>query len=181
MLGPAAVCVVISNLAGAAGLERARRAGIPTLVVESRGKAREAFDGDVVGALRGHGVEIVCLAGFMRIVSDRLLAAFPSRVLNIHPSLLPAFPGLDAQRQALEHGVKVTGATVHFVDSGLDSGPILIQEAVPVVDADTVETLAARILAVEHRVYPRAVRIVAEGRYRIDGRRVFVKEDGGGS
>jgi phosphoribosylglycinamide formyltransferase 1 len=179
-LGGAAVRVVVSNVATAAGLDRARRAGIPTHVIDSRGKAREEFDGEVVEVLRSHDVEIVCLAGFMRIVSGCLLAAFPGRVLNIHPSLLPAFPGLDAQRQALEHGVKVSGATVHFVDSGLDSGPILLQEAVAVSDADTVETLSERILAVEHRIYPRAARIVADGRCRIEGRRVFVEENDGG-
>jgi phosphoribosylglycinamide formyltransferase-1 len=180
-LGAAAVSVVVSNVAAAAGLERARRAGIPAHVIESRGRAREGFDGEVVETLRHHGVEVVCLAGFMRIVSGRLLEAFPWRVLNVHPSLLPAFPGLEAQRQALEHGVKVTGATVHFVDSGLDSGPILLQEAVPVVDSDTVETLSARVLAAEHTIYPRAARIVLEGRYRLEGRRVIVEEARGGA
>ena len=126
--------------------------------------------------LRAHGVDLVCLAGYMRLLSPVLLDAYPQRVLNVHPSLLPAFPGLDAQRQAWEHGVKVSGATVHLVEAGLDSGPIVAQEAVPVLESDTAETLSARILAAEHRLYPRAVRLLLEGRCRVEGRRVRVDE-----
>jgi phosphoribosylglycinamide formyltransferase-1 len=168
------VAVVISNVAGAAGLERARRAGVPALVRDHRGRPREEHDRAVLADLRAHAVELVCLAGYMRLVSTVLLDAFPHRVLNVHPSLLPAFPGLDAQRQAWEHGVKVSGATVHLVEAGLDCGPIVLQEAVPVLEDDTPETLAARILAAEHRLYPRAVRLLLEGRCRVEGRRVRV-------
>jgi phosphoribosylglycinamide formyltransferase-1 len=166
------VAVVISNVAGAAGLERARRAGVPALVRDHRGRPREEHDRAVLADLRAHAVELVCLAGYMRLVSTVLLDAFPHRVLNVHPSLLPAFPGLDAQRQAWQHGVKVSGATVHLVEAGLDCGPIVLQEAVPVLEDDTPETLAARILAAEHRLYPRAVRLLLEGRCRVEGRRV---------
>jgi len=169
------VGVVISNVASAAGLDRARRAGIPALVIDHRGKRREDFDAEVVAGLRAHRVDLVCLAGFMRLLSPLFVRAFAGRILNIHPALLPAFPGLEVQRQALEYGVKVSGATVHFVDEGLDSGPILAQEAVPVLSSDTPETLAARILEAEHRIYPRAVRLVLEGRCRIEGRRVKVE------
>jgi phosphoribosylglycinamide formyltransferase-1 len=169
------VGVVISNVASAAGLDRARRAGIPALVIDHRGKKREDFDAEVVAGLRAHGVDLVCLAGFMRLLSPLFVRAFAGRILNIHPALLPAFPGLEVQRQALEYGVKVSGATVHFVDEGLDSGPIVAQEAVPVLSSDTPETLAARILEAEHRIYPRAVRLVLEGRCRIEGRRVKVE------
>jgi phosphoribosylglycinamide formyltransferase-1 len=168
------VAVVISNVAGAAGLERARRAGVPALVRDHRGRPREEHDRAVLADLRAHAVELVCLAGYMRLVSTVLLDAFPHRVLNVHPSLLPAFPGLDAQRQAWQHGVKVSGATVHLVEAGLDCGPIVLQEAVPVLEDDTPETLAARILAAEHRLYPRAVRLLLEGRCRVEGRRVRV-------
>ncbi|HEY7460959.1 MAG TPA: phosphoribosylglycinamide formyltransferase [Gemmatimonadota bacterium] len=170
------VAVVISNVAGAAGLERARRAGVPALVRDHRGRPREEHDRAVLADLRAHAVELVCLAGYMRLVSTVLLDAFPHRVLNVHPSLLPAFPGLDAQRQAWEHGVKVSGATVHLVEAGLDCGPIVLQEAVPVLEDDTPETLAARILAAEHRLYPRAVRLLLEGRCRVEGRRVRVDQ-----
>jgi phosphoribosylglycinamide formyltransferase 1 len=169
------VAVVISNVAGAPGLERARRAGVPALVRDHRGKPREEHDSAMVAELRAHGVELVCLAGYMRLVSGVLLDAFPDRVLNVHPSLLPAFPGLEAQRQAWEHGVKVSGATVHLVEAGLDCGPILLQEAVPVREQDTAEDLSARILEAEHRIYPRAVRLMLEGRCRVDGRRVHVE------
>ncbi len=169
------IAVVVSNVETAAGLERARRAGIPVVVRDHRGREREDFDAELVRALRDHGVELVCLAGFMRLLSPVFIRAFAGRVLNVHPALLPAFPGLDAQRQALEHGVKVSGATVHLVDEGLDSGPIVAQEAVPVRSDDTAETLAARILEAEHRIYPRAVRLLLEGRCRVEGRRVIVE------
>ena len=169
------VAVVISNVAEAAGLERARRAGVPTAVEDHRGRPREEHDRAMVAALRAYGVELVCLAGYMRLVSSVLLEAFPGRVLNVHPSLLPAFPGLDAQGQAWGHGVKVSGATVHLVEAGLDCGPIVLQEAVPVLEDDTAESLAGRILAAEHRLYPRAVRLMLEGRCRLEGRRVRVQ------
>jgi phosphoribosylglycinamide formyltransferase 1 len=171
----ARVSVVISNVATAPGLERARRAGVPTVVQDHRGRSREDHDRAMLADLRAHGVELVCLAGYMRLLSPVLLEAYPHRVLNVHPSLLPAFPGLDAQRQAWEHGVKVSGATVHLVETGLDTGPIVLQEAVPVLDSDRPEDLAARILAAEHRLYPRAVRLLLEGRGRVEGRRVRVE------
>jgi phosphoribosylglycinamide formyltransferase-1 len=142
-------------------------------VPSSKGLDREVYDRMLVDELRRNGVELVCLAGFMRLLSAWFIRHFPNRILNIHPSLLPAFPGLDAQRQALEHGVRITGCTVHFVDEELDSGPIVIQAAVPVLDADTVTTLAARILQQEHRIYSEAIRIVMGGKYRIEGRRVI--------
>jgi phosphoribosylglycinamide formyltransferase-1 len=170
------IALVISNVAGVEGLVRARRAGIPWVVLDHRGRAREDHDRDVVEGLRGAGCDLVCLAGYMRIASRVLLGAFPDRVLNVHPSLLPAFPGRNAQRQALEHGVKVSGATVHFVSEGLDAGPILRQEAVRVLATDTEETLSARILEAEHRIYPGAVRLVLEDRYRVEGRRVITEE-----
>jgi phosphoribosylglycinamide formyltransferase-1 len=171
------IAVVFSNVATAAGLERARRAGIPTVCRDHRGRPREDFDAEVVAILRAHGVELVCLAGYMRLLSSVFVRAFPQRILNVHPALLPAFPGLDAQRQALEHGVRVSGATVHLVDEGLDSGPIVAQEAVPVLSSDSVETLSARILEAEHRLYPRAVRTLLDGRCRVVGRRVIVEGD----
>jgi len=167
--------VVISNVETAAGLDRARRAGIPTVVRDHRGRPREDYDAELVTVLREHGVELVCLAGFMRLLSPVFIRAFPGRILNVHPALLPAFPGLDAQEQAFEHGVKVSGATVHLVDEGLDSGPIVAQEAVPVRSDDTAESLTARILEAEHRIYPRAVRLLLEGRCRVEGRRVIVE------
>jgi phosphoribosylglycinamide formyltransferase-1 len=169
------VGVVVSNVETAPALERAREAGIPAVFRDHRGKKREDFDAEVVEILRAHDVEVVCLAGFMRLLSPVFVRAFPGHVLNIHPALLPAFPGLDAQRQAWDHGAKVSGATVHLVDEGLDSGPIVAQEAVPVLSTDTPETLAARILEVEHRLYPRAARLVLEGRCRVVGRRVIVE------
>jgi phosphoribosylglycinamide formyltransferase-1 len=165
------VAVVISNVAGAAGLERARRAGIPAFVLPHRGRTREDHDRAMVAVLREHAVDLVCLAGYMRLLSAEMLSAFPGRILNVHPSLLPAFPGTDAARQAWEHGVKVAGATVHVVDEGLDAGPILAQEAVPVLDDDSPETLAARILEAEHRIYPAAVRRMLEGAVVVEGRR----------
>lgn len=169
------VAVVVSNVEAAPGLERARAAGIPAVFRDHRGKKREAFDAEIVEILRAHRVDLVCLAGFMRLLSPAFVRAFPGRIVNIHPALLPAFPGLDAQRQAWEHGAKVSGATVHLVDEGLDSGPIVAQEAVPVLSSDTPETLAARILEAEHRLYPRAVRHLLEGRCRVEGRRVIVE------
>jgi phosphoribosylglycinamide formyltransferase-1 len=172
----AAVAVVISNREDAPGLDKARARGIPAMGIPSKGLQREEYDRQVVSALREHEVELVCLAGYMRLLSRYFVESFPGRILNIHPSLLPAFPGLEAQKQAWEHGVKFTGCTVHFVDETLDAGPIVIQSAVAVRDDDTPETLAERILAEEHRIYPEAVRLVLEGRLRIEGRRVFRSE-----
>jgi len=169
------IAVVVSNVATAPGLERARQAGIPAVFRDHRGMRREAYDAEIVEILGAHQVDLVCLAGFMRLLSPVFVRAFPGRIINIHPALLPAFPGLDAQRQAWEHGAKVTGATVHLVDEGLDSGPIVAQEAVPVLSGDTPERLAARILEAEHRLYPRAVRLLLEGRCRVEGRRVIVE------
>jgi phosphoribosylglycinamide formyltransferase-1 len=168
----ATIAVVISNRAGAVGLQRARDAGIEAVHLSPRDYPdRDAYDHALADVLRGAGVDLVCLAGFMRLIGRPLLDAFPNRILNIHPSLLPAFPGLDAQRQALEHGVRVTGATVHIVDAGLDAGPIVLQAAVPVREDDTVETLAARVLEQEHRLYPEAIGLVLDGRGSIVGRR----------
>jgi len=169
------VAVVVSNVAAAPALDKARAAGVPAVVCEHRGKPREEHDRAVLGVLRDAGVDLVCLAGYMRLLSGPFLAALPHRVVNIHPSLLPAFPGLDAQRQAWEHGVKVSGATVHLVEEALDAGPIVMQEAVGVCPDDTPEGLAARILEAEHRIYPRAVRLLLGGRWRVEGRR-FVAE-----
>jgi phosphoribosylglycinamide formyltransferase-1 len=163
---------VISNVADAYGLERAARAGIPTQVMAHRGWAsREAYDRALVAALHEHHVDLVCLAGFMRLLSPAFVDAFPDRILNIHPSLLPAFPGVDAQKQAFDYGVKVTGVTVHVVTPELDGGPIVMQGVVGVEAGDTAETLAARILAEEHRLYPLAIQRVLEGRWKIEGRR----------
>jgi phosphoribosylglycinamide formyltransferase 1 len=167
------IAVVVSNVEGAAALARARKAGIPALYRDHRGRKREEFDAEVEALLRGHGVELVCLAGYMRLLSPAFIRAFPGRILNVHPSLLPAFPGLEAQRQAWEYGVKVSGATVHLVDEGLDSGPIVLQEAVPVEDGDSAESLSARILEAEHRLYPRAVELLLSGRCRLEGRRIL--------
>ena len=173
----AEIAIVISNRASAAGLEIARQRGIPMRVIESRGMEREAYDKLVIDELKTHEVDLVCLAGFMRLLSASFVESFPNRVVNIHPSLLPAFPGLDAQRQALEYGAKITGCTVHLVDEFLDSGPILVQSAVPVLDADTVETLSARILAQEHVIYPKAIQYLVERRVTLEGRRVMIRED----
>jgi len=160
----AQVAVVICNVAGARCLERARDANVPALLLSHRDfPSRETYDVELVAALEQHGVELVCLAGFMRIVTPTLLRAFPDRVLNIHPSLLPSFPGLHAVRQALDAGARISGCTVHFVDEGTDTGPVLIQAAVPVLDGDSEESLAARIHAQEHRCYVRAVELVAAG------------------
>ena len=171
----ARIGLVISNRPGAQGLDRARTAGIETLVIDHRSyPTREAFDTAAVFELKQRSVGLVCLAGFMRLLSPAFIGAFPNAILNIHPALLPAFPGLDAQRQAWAHGVKISGATVHVVTTELDAGPIVVQTAVEVRDDDTPETLAARILVEEHRIYPEAIRIVLEGRWRLDGRR-FVR------
>ena len=168
----ATIAVVISNRADAAGLARAARAGIETLHLDHKGYgSREAFDRAVVAELRRRDVALVCLAGFMRLLSAEFVDAFPNRILNIHPSLLPAFPGLDGQTQAWEHGVKVSGATVHIVTPELDAGPIVRQAVVPVDGADTAAALAARILAEEHRIYPEAIGIMLDGGWRIEGRR----------
>jgi phosphoribosylglycinamide formyltransferase-1 len=169
----AEIAIVISNRDGAPGVERACERGIPARVIPSKGLEREAYDRQVVAVLQEAGVELVCLAGFMRLLSPFFVAAFRGRILNIHPSLLPSFPGLEAQRQALEYGVRYAGCTVHFVDENLDAGPVVMQAIVPVLDDDTPETLSARILKEEHRLYSEAVRLVLEGRYRIEGRRVI--------
>ena len=172
---PAEVAVVICNVPGARALERARASGVPALLLDHRQhRTRDDYDRELLTALRKHGVDLVCLAGFMRLIGTALLDAFPNRILNIHPSLLPAYPGMHAVRQALAAGARVSGCTVHVVDRGTDTGPILIQAAVPVLDGDTEETLAARILAQEHRCYPRAIALLAQGRVQIDGRRVLV-------
>jgi len=168
----AEIAVVVSNREGAPGIERAKKRKIATRVIPSKGLEREAYDRQVVAVLHEHRVDLVCLAGYMRLLSPFFVAAFPNRILNIHPSLLPSFPGLESQRQALEYGVKFAGCTVHFVDENLDAGPIVLQATVPVRDDDTEETLSARILAEEHRIYAEAVRIVLEGKYKIVGRRV---------
>jgi phosphoribosylglycinamide formyltransferase 1 len=169
----AEIAVVISNREGAPGIDRADTRGIATRVIPSKGLEREAYDRQVVAVLNEHKVDLVCLAGYMRLISPYFVAAFPQRILNIHPSLLPSFPGLESQRQALEYGVKVAGCTVHFVDENLDAGPIVLQATVPVEDSDTEATLSARILKEEHRIYSEAVRIVLEGKYKIEGRRVI--------
>ena len=168
----ASIAVVISNIPDAPGLDRARGAGLDTLVIPHAGSAtRNDYDRRLVEALQQHRVDLVCLAGFMRLLSPTFVDAFPNRILNIHPSLLPAFPGLDAQHQAFDHGVSVTGATVHFVNAELDAGPIVVQAAVPVLPDDTVDTLSARILETEHRIYPEAIQRVLDGGWRLDGRR----------
>ncbi|MCS7025264.1 MAG: phosphoribosylglycinamide formyltransferase [Bryobacteraceae bacterium] len=169
--------VVISNRAEAAGLEHARRRGIPAVVLPSRGLDRETYDQMLLDELAKWRVDLICLAGYMRLLSASFIRAYPMRILNIHPSLLPAFPGLDAQHQALAYGVKFSGCTVHFVDENIDSGPIVLQAVVPVLDQDTVESLSARILAEEHRIYARAIAIVGSGKYRLEGRRVIFEPD----
>ncbi len=170
---PARIVLVLANKEGAPGVEKARQLGIPAEVVPHRGLARRRHEGRLLAALRRSEVEWVCLAGYMRLLSPAFVAAFPRRILNIHPSLLPAFPGLDAQRQALKHGVRISGCTVHLVDDGLDSGPIVVQRTVPVRDDDTTELLAERILAEEHRAYPRALRRLLTTSWSIDGRRIL--------
>jgi phosphoribosylglycinamide formyltransferase-1 len=169
----AEIAVVISNRTDARGLETALSRGLNAVCLPSKGLDREVYDRRLAAELHKHDVDLVCLAGFMRLLSAGFVREFPERILNIHPSLLPAFPGLDAQHQALAHGVKITGCTAHFVDEDLDAGPIVIQAAVPVRDDDTVETLSERILKQEHRIYSEAIGIVMAGKYRIDGRRVI--------
>ncbi len=168
----ASVAVVVSNRADAAGLATARAAGLEAVFLNpATCSSRDVYDAAIADVLRAHRVDLVCLAGFMRLVGANLIDAFPDRIVNIHPSLLPAFPGLRAQRQALEHGVRVTGATVHFVTLALDSGPIILQRTVPVLPDDTEESLSARVLAVEHQIYPEAIQLVLDGAWRLDGRR----------
>jgi phosphoribosylglycinamide formyltransferase 1 len=174
---PARVVLVVSDRERAPALERAARAGVPALFVNPKDFAdRSAFDAALIRVLEDFRAELVCLAGFMRILGSAFVQRFAGRLMNIHPSLLPAFPGLAAPRQAIDYGVKVSGATVHFVDAGVDTGPIIAQASVPVLDTDTEESLASRILLEEHRLYPEAVRLYALGRFRIDGRRVSVEE-----
>jgi phosphoribosylglycinamide formyltransferase 1 len=170
----AEIAIVVSNREGAPGVERAKARGINARVIPSKGLEREAYDRQVVAVLNERKVELVCLAGYMRLLSPYFVAAFPQRILNIHPSLLPSFPGLESQRQAFEYGVKFAGCSVHFVDENLDAGPIVLQAVVPVQDDDTIETLSERILREEHRIYSEAVRIVLEGKYKIEGRRMLL-------
>jgi len=168
----ASIVVVISNVEHAGGLDRARAAGIEAVHLDHRGQSsRDDYDREVARQLKARDVSLVCLAGFMRRIGAPLIDAFPHAILNIHPSLLPSFPGLDAQRQALEHGVKISGVTVHLVTAELDAGPIVVQRSVPVLEGDTSETLAARILVEEHRAYPEAVQMVLDGRWKLEGRR----------
>jgi phosphoribosylglycinamide formyltransferase 1 len=169
----AEIAIVISNQPAALGLKRAEARGIAARMIPSKGLQREAYDRQVVAALQEYKVELICLAGYMRLLSPFFVAAFPRRILNIHPSLLPSFPGLESQKQALEHGVKFAGCTVHFVDENLDAGPIILQAVVPVLDSDDEHALSERILKEEHRIYSEAVKIVLEGKYRIEGRRVL--------
>lgn len=171
----AEIAVVVSDQPNAAGLYTAQARGLKTAVVERRGRSRDEHDRELVAVLQQNQVEIVCLAGYMRLLSAYFLSAYHNRILNIHPSLLPAFPGLDAQKQALDYGVKFSGCTVHFVDQSLDGGPIIAQRVVPVLDDDTVESLSARILAEEHRLYAEALAMVVNGKYEIVGRRVMRK------
>jgi phosphoribosylglycinamide formyltransferase-1 len=175
----AEVAVVISNRSDAPGIELAKARGLDALALPSQGLDREVYDRRMIAELRAREVELVCLAGYMRILSGHFIREFPGRILNIHPSLLPAFPGLDAQHQAVAHGVKFSGCTVHFVDEGLDSGPIIQQAVVPVLDDDTAESLSARIIKEEHRIYAAAIGLVLSGRYRIHGRRVLATDEHG--
>jgi phosphoribosylglycinamide formyltransferase-1 len=173
----AEIAVVVSNVSGAKGIETARALGLETLVLPSKGLDRDQYDRELAAELVARRVDWVCLAGFMRLLGPDFIRAFPNRILNIHPSLLPSFPGLHAQRQALDHGVKVTGCTVHLVDAGLDSGPIVRQAAVEVLDGDNEETLSLRILEQEHKIYTEAIRLAVSGRLRIDGRRTYEATD----
>lgn len=172
---PARIAVVISNREEAPGLARACALGLNARFIPAKGKEREAYDREVVATLRDFHVDLVCLAGFMRVLSPFFVREFPRRILNIHPALLPAFPGLDAQKQALEAGVKFSGCTVHIVDEGVDTGPIVCQAVVPVLDDDTVETLSARILKEEHRIYSEAICLMLEDRIGFEGRRALLK------
>src|ERR1700675_2092858 len=169
----AEIAMVISNREGAPGIQRAESRGIRTRVIPSKGLEREAYDRQVVAVLHEHKMDLICLAGYMRLLSPYFVAAFPNRILNIHPSLPPSFPGLESQRQALEYGVKFAGCTVHFVDENRDAGPIVLQAVVPVLDTDTADTLSEKILREENRIYSRAVKIVLDGRFKIEGRRVI--------
>ena len=170
----AEISIVIANKPEAGGLETAKRLGIPAICLPSKGLEREAYDRQVSAELHKHNVELVCLAGYMRLLSAAFVREFPLRILNIHPSLLPAFPGLDAQHQAFDYGARISGCTVHFVDEKLDHGPIVMQAGAPVENGDTAESLSARILAAEHRIYSEAIAIVLAGRYRLEGRRVIL-------
>ena len=172
----AEIAVVISNREGAPGIQRAESRGIKTRVIPSKGLEREVYDRQVAAVLDERQVELICLAGYMRFLSPFFVAKFLNRILNIHPSLLPSFPGLESQRQALEYGVKFTGCTVHFVDENLDAGPIIAQATVPVLDEDTEASLSEKILKQEHRIYSEAVRMVLEGKYKIEGRRVIMPQ-----
>jgi phosphoribosylglycinamide formyltransferase 1 len=169
----AEIAIVVSNREGAPGIDHARTRGLATRVIPSKGLEREPYDRQVVAALHEAHVDLVCLAGYMRLLSPYFVAAFPQRILNIHPSLLPSFPGLESQKQALDYGVRFAGCTVHFVDENLDAGPIVLQAVVPVEDNDTEDTLSARILKEEHRIYSEAVRIVLEGKFKLEGRRII--------
>jgi len=171
---PAELAVVVANRPEARGLETALRLGLNAVCIPSKGLDREIYDRMLLEELSRNAVDLVCLAGYMRLLSATFIRQFPNRILNIHPSRLPSFPGLDAQHQALAHGVKISGCTVHFVDEGLDAGPIILQSAVEVLDSDTAETLSARILREEHRIYSEAIRLVLAGNYRIEGRRVML-------
>ncbi len=171
----AEIALVISDQASAAGLDRADKLGLKTIIIQRHGRSREEHDKEIVATLKTHQVEIVCLAGYMRLLSSYFIETYRNRILNIHPSLLPAFPGLYSHRQVLEHGVEWTGCTVHFVDETLDGGPIIGQKVVPVFPDDTEETLAARILKEEHQLYPEALALVVSGKYEIAGRRVLRK------
>ena len=172
----AEIGVVISNKEEAAGLAIARQMGLNAICIPSKGKEREAFERELVAALRQHEVDLVCLAGFMRVLTPYFICEFKGRILNIHPAILPSFPGVESQKQALEYGAKYTGCTVHFVDEGVDTGPVVCQAVVPILDDDTVEALAARILKEEHRIYTEAVNLVIEDKIRIEGRRVLLKK-----
>jgi phosphoribosylglycinamide formyltransferase-1 len=171
------IAIVLSNVADAAGIATAKQLGLPHAVLVSKGRPRAEHDAEMSAALRAHNVEIVCLAGYMRLLSPGFIAAFPNRILNIHPSLLPAFPGLEAQQQAFDYGVKVAGCTVHFVDEHLDHGAIILQRAFPVLDTDDADSLAARILVEEHLAYTEAIARVASGNYEIRGRRYVPREN----
>jgi phosphoribosylglycinamide formyltransferase 1 len=170
----AEIAIVVSNQPDALGLKKAETRGIPTRMIPSKGLQREAYDRQVAAVLQEYKVDLICLAGYMRLLSAYFVAAFPQKILNIHPSLLPSFPGLEAQKQALEHGVKFAGCTVHFVDENLDAGPIILQAVVPVLDSDDEHALSERILKEEHRIYSEAARIVLEGKFKIEGRRVLL-------
>jgi len=170
------IAIVISNIADAPGLTAARNLGLPTAALISKGRSREAHDADLIACLRQHHVDLVCLAGYMRMLSPAFIAAFPNRILNIHPSLLPSFPGLDAQQQAFDYGVKVAGCTVHFVDEHLDHGVIILQRSIPVLDFDDAHSLAARILAEEHIAYTEAIALVVSGKYEIRPRRYITRK-----